>query len=67
MRAILIGSLLLSAACAGSQPAPTTPDAQASFADRTRTRWKREEEQRQYEERQRAFASGAAERGAVQP
>jgi len=50
MRFLLLLGLLL-AACAGSQPAANTAaEAQASFDERTREQWKREEEQRQERE-----------------
>jgi Skp family chaperone for outer membrane proteins len=66
MRTLLL--CLLLAACAGSQaPANSAADAQASFDERTRERWKREEEQRQIEQRRNSFTSNSAQRGDVQP
>lgn len=58
---------LLLGACAGSQPAAKTPDdSQASFANRTRERWEREQGQRDVESRRNQFTSNSAQRGDVQ-
>jgi len=65
MRSLLVFSLLL-AACAGSQPAPSSA-AEATANDRTRERWKHEEEQRQIEQRRNSFTSNSSQRGEVQP
>jgi hypothetical protein len=70
MRYLLLFSLL-SAACGGShgsQPdAKTAADEKAGFAETTRDRWQREEEQRGVERRRNAFTSNSAQRGEVQP
>ena len=63
MRVLLLLCLLLGA-CAGSQPAAKTADESQAYADRTRERWEREEEQRQIEQRRNAYTGDSPGRGA---